>query len=118
MGCLLVGVMKVLQNGVVAQSCEYDFLNGLYTLVDFRICELQLNKEQEGLYVLRWYNIQNTLNEKKMTEQFAWYATICLKEKKRAHTCYTICLKKAHTQHTQNATICLKKAHTHTHPNQ
>ena len=50
-----------------------------------------------------------------MTEQFAWYATICLKEKKRAHTCYTICLKKAHTQHTENATICLKKAHTHTH---
>ena len=35
------------------------------------ICELHLNKvdeELEGLYVLRWYNIQNILNEKEITE--------------------------------------------------
>ena len=28
-----------------------------FKIVDFMICELQLNKEYEGLYVLRWYNI-------------------------------------------------------------
>lgn len=50
------------------------------------ICELYLNKvneELEGLYVLRWYNIQNILNE--ITE----VCMVCyhmLKKKKYTHT--------------------------------
>lgn len=87
MGCLLGGVMKVLQHEIVAQSCEYNFKNGHFKMLNFMICELYLNKvneELEGLYVLRWYNIQNILNEKEITE----VCMVCyhMLKKKSTHT--------------------------------